>query len=375
MPQKSRPDPSNGTVVSADEYEGMMLGAAEDGIIGTPSDVPVVYADATGRQVKVRAGKMAMVRGYSWFSDPTTDEIINGGGAGLPANTSGNPRIDRLVLRLDRTTRQIRTVYLQGTPQITPSPPTLTQSTDITSSVWDFPLARWNVAAGYTTIAAADLTYEAWYRGISSGRVLCTSATRPFGAYLYPGLNIYEYDTTMLRTWKPSGWDGHYEKHIRLNTLQSIVTLDAIPKTLKWIRLQWSVRNDADGRMFMRINGDPNGNGRYLTQFWNAFTAGTGNGTDTTTGAVLLGSTLFGALPGAWGGGVVHINGWDAPHADFLTGTAHSGYIINNSGASHDSVSTWNYSGSSASGYSRIDILPGAGNMHPGSSFSLIGGE
>jgi len=201
MAQKSRPDPANGTVVTSDEYEGLALSYVRDGVVGSPADTPVVYADSTGRRVKVVAGKMANVRGCQWWSDPTTDEIIDT----LPANTSGNPRIDRLVLRLNRSTRQVRTQYLQGTPAVTPSAPALTQSTSTSSGNFDMPLARWTVANGYTTVAAADIVTEAWYPQ-GGGTILCTSTSRPFGVVLVKGLAIYETDSGLRQTWTGAAW-------------------------------------------------------------------------------------------------------------------------------------------------------------------------
>lgn len=200
MPQKSRPDPANGTVVTADEYEALGLQYANDGVYGHPSDSAVVFADSTGRQVKVRAGKRAIVRGYEWFSDPTADEIIGN----LPANTSTNPRIDRLVLRLNRTARTVRTLHLVGTPAVTPVAPSLTQTTSISADVFDFPLARWQVAAGYTTIAAGDIVTEYWCPQ-AGGPILCNSTSRPFGVTRVEGLKIREIDTDFELT-----WDGAY---------------------------------------------------------------------------------------------------------------------------------------------------------------------
>jgi hypothetical protein len=197
MAQASRPTPDNAYVVSTDEWERMGNFWAEDGIYGSPTDTAVVYGDSTGRQVKIRAGKFGIVRGYEWMSDPTTDEVVSS----LPANVSGNPRIDRLVLRLDRSTRNVRTLYVQGTAAATPSAPALTQSTSFSSGVFDFPLARWQVASGYTTIAAGDVVTEAWYP-LPSGVILCLSTGRPFGAGLRPGQQIYETDTGLTYRWR-----------------------------------------------------------------------------------------------------------------------------------------------------------------------------
>lgn len=201
MAQKSRPDPASGSVVTADEYEALGIGFLEDGLLGSPTDTATVFADSTGRQVKVRAGKLGNVRGYQWFSDPTVDEII----ASLPANTSGNPRIDRLVLRLDRATRTVRTQYLQGTAAASPSAPALTQNTSLSSGLYDFPLARWQIANGYTTITAGDIVTEAWYPQ-PSGLTLCTSTSRPFGTSRTVGMEVYETNTKQTWSWDGSWW-------------------------------------------------------------------------------------------------------------------------------------------------------------------------
>lgn len=267
MPQKSRPDPSNGTVVTADEFEGMQLGAVEDGVIGIPTDLPVVYADSTGRRVKVRADRQAVVRGYSWWSDPAVEEVIDNAGAGLPSNTSGLSRIDRLVLRLDRTARTVRAVYLQGTPGTPAVAPALTQNTSQTSGVWDFPLARWTVINGYTTISASDVTPEAWYRPPGGNTALCNSTSRPFGGYLYPGQEIYEYNTGLFRKWDGTAWRlaRPYEQTIVLSSPAATVTFSNIPNNLSHLRFQFMVRSNAVGPgfatgLYTRINGNATNN-------------------------------------------------------------------------------------------------------------------
>lgn len=205
MAQTSRPDPATGNVMADYEYEmiGRLFGA--DYLYGNPSNTATVYADSTGRQVKVRAGRSGIVQGTLWYSDQVTDEIVSG----LPANTSGNPRIDRLVLRLDRSTRTVRTQYLQGTPGATPATPALTQSTSVTSGLYDFPLARWQVASGYTTIAASDIVTEAWYCTVP-GQVLFRNNSRPQGALVKDGMQGFNYDTGQPETYWGGQWIPMY---------------------------------------------------------------------------------------------------------------------------------------------------------------------
>lgn len=319
MAQKSRPDPAGGNVVTADEYEGIMTAAAVDGIIGTTADTPVVYADATGRQVKVRAGKRAMLRGYTWFSDSATDEIINNAGAGLPANTSSSPRIDRLVLRLDRAARTVRTVYLQGVAQPFPVAPALTQNPGITNGLWDFPLARWNVAAGYTTVAAADLTIEGWYRA-PNGTVLCTSTSRPFGAYAYPGSEIYEADTNLWRYWN-SGltlWQMKtpYRQRVAVSGVSApTLEINNIPSTLRKLTVSYVIKSDANlpnSNLYMKVNNVGTGQYYYInSQINNASSAISNVPTDTKGVFVGVVAGMPGGVGTQFGTGTINLVGWD----------------------------------------------------------------
>jgi hypothetical protein len=187
--QSSRPTPDNGRVVTDDDYENLTLGYSVDGLIGNTSDTYPVFADSTGRQVKIRAAKKAIVRGYLWRSDPAADEIV-----ATTTNTSGNPRIDRLVLQLDRATRNVRTVLKTGSPSASPVAPSLTQNSG-TSSVWEFPIARWQIASGYTTITAADVVPDGWYLAPPSGIAWQSTWTQPAGSALRIGQYGFETNT------------------------------------------------------------------------------------------------------------------------------------------------------------------------------------
>lgn len=96
--------------------------------------------------VDVLAGA-AMAHGIFYLSDAT--EALTVG-----ANSSGNPRIDTVILRVDYTAQEVRLALLAGTAAATPAPPTLTQS----SVLWEIPLADIAVANGFTTIANSVIT-------------------------------------------------------------------------------------------------------------------------------------------------------------------------------------------------------------------------
>lgn len=69
-------------------------------------------------------------------------------------NTSGNPRIDRVVARLDYTNRKIEFAVLQGTPVANPVAPSLTRNT----SLYEMVLADVTLVNGFSTITGAMVT-------------------------------------------------------------------------------------------------------------------------------------------------------------------------------------------------------------------------
>ena len=72
----------------------------------------------------------------------------------LDAADTSNPRIDRIVLRLSTTNRNITLNILKGTPAAEPEAPSLTRS----STVYELALANIAVAANATAITTADIT-------------------------------------------------------------------------------------------------------------------------------------------------------------------------------------------------------------------------
>lgn len=107
------------------------------------------FADSTGMNVKVRAGQ-ALVRGHYYYN--TGIETLT-----IAAADPTNPRIDSVVLRLDPTANSILLVVLTGTPGVSPSAPSLTQ-TD--SGIYEQLLANISVAANATVISAGNVSDE-----------------------------------------------------------------------------------------------------------------------------------------------------------------------------------------------------------------------
>jgi hypothetical protein len=108
-----------------------------------------VFADSTGMQVKVQPGA-AGIRGFYYDSDAILTKSI-------AAANATNPRIDRVVLRLDAPLNTISVAVVQGTPAASPAVPSLTQ-TD--GGVWELPLAQVRVNAAVSTIQSSNVTDE-----------------------------------------------------------------------------------------------------------------------------------------------------------------------------------------------------------------------
>lgn len=140
-----------GTAVNEDQWSIMARFWAQSGVTDYANKLEV-YGDSSGRQVKVKTGR-ASVRGH-WYEN-TAEETV-----AIAANASGNPRIDRVVLRLDPSANSIVLAVVQGTPAGSPSAPSLTQ-TDV--GTYELTLAKVAVANGASTIAAGDVTDERTY--------------------------------------------------------------------------------------------------------------------------------------------------------------------------------------------------------------------
>jgi hypothetical protein len=82
----------------------------------------------------------------------------------VPANTDPNPRIDRIVARLDLATETVTLRRLPGAPAATPAVPALTQ----TDTVWDLPLWRFTVP-GNSGAPLASLVDDRYFADVDTG--------------------------------------------------------------------------------------------------------------------------------------------------------------------------------------------------------------
>lgn len=154
MTQSSWPSPAASRVVTDLQYEKLVANEYTDGLIGSITDTPLVYADGSGRQVFLRASRYAQVRGHGWTSGSPDLSLSVG------ANTSGSTRTDLVVLGLDRSTWNVTAYVKAGTPG-SGAPALQTDVGD--TGIYEIPLAEATVPNGASVISAAQVLPRAWY--------------------------------------------------------------------------------------------------------------------------------------------------------------------------------------------------------------------
>lgn len=102
-------------------------------------------------------------------------------------NTSGNPRIDRVVARLNEASRTIEFAVKQGTPAGSPIAPALTR----VEGVYELGLADITLANGYSTITSGVINDKRWDAS------LCGASSMTIGVIPPSGL---EAETVTLNT-------------------------------------------------------------------------------------------------------------------------------------------------------------------------------
>lgn len=227
------------------EHERLTERSAPDGLIGATSDLPLVYADGTGtRTVKIRSGRSALVRG-SYYESGGSDISIT-----LDANSSGQPRIDMIVLRLNRSGYTVTEDKITGTPAASPSPPAITQQTGSTG-LWDLPVAQVAVASGATSLSAGTVTPLGWYIQ-DDGQIVCTATTRPQHV---AGRRIFQTDvglwyTSDGTTWRPDrptvGLSTSTSQHTGFGTTE-VVSLTVTSMVFK---SGWAYRASIRGSLY-----------------------------------------------------------------------------------------------------------------------------
>jgi hypothetical protein len=164
-----------------------------EGVFGNVFGSAPVTVTAAGDGV-VAAPFEAIVRGRYYQID--TNVTLN------PPASSAQPRIDRLVLRLDPGSGRGTLAFVQGTPSSSPQVPALTQSFN---GIWEMPKAQMTVSPG--TPRVSNVVIDQPFLGMPT--IPCRTNNRP-GMNGTPtprvGQPIFDADLKQTLTWDGANW-------------------------------------------------------------------------------------------------------------------------------------------------------------------------
>lgn len=134
-------------VYNADDLSEFYYGLISDGVLASPI-TSLQVTTSGGMSVSVAAGR-AMIR-CKYFIN-TDDYVMS-----IDAADNTNPRIDRIVLRMDAQNRRFDILCRKGTAAVSPSAPALVR----TDSVYELSLAQIYVNANADEITPENITDE-----------------------------------------------------------------------------------------------------------------------------------------------------------------------------------------------------------------------
>jgi hypothetical protein len=190
MPEYSYPfDAGTGSILTEDDWSDMAKNWQDDGVISDTTNstllpLRVDNAGATPNVVTVDPG-LAIVQGFMYRN---TEQIE----LSFSSNGTADPRIDRVVLRLNRNTNLIQAVVIEGVPATTPVPPAL----NTTYPVHEFSLATYSVNAGASV--ASSVVHA---NTLASRRIRVSEETTGFPV----GIIVYRPSTSKFYTVDDTG--------------------------------------------------------------------------------------------------------------------------------------------------------------------------
>lgn len=192
MTDAAFPLPGVTTVSTIGDWESLFYPMAQSGVVPGVGNELVPSLDTAGRNIVIGTGGAIVRAFYKPVSSSTSTAV--------PA-ASSQDRIDRLVLRLDRSqvvaANFVVPHVILGTPGSSPAVPALTQTA---TGLWDLPVAYWT---SKSTGALTGLTDERDFAGGS------LSAGSSAGHHVpgRPGLRIDKDTGELLMSVAGTSWD------------------------------------------------------------------------------------------------------------------------------------------------------------------------
>ena len=194
------------------EFASIMAGVSDHGILGDYLGTAFNATRVAGsRAMLINAGKL-WVPGVLGHLDTNTQTPA------ASANSSGNPRIDVAVARVDWTANTVTLAIVEGTPSSNPQPPAITVSTAGTirqnpGTIFELPLRQARLESGdgeYSVAAVAAGERRYW---LDAGKIVipATSVLPPHkpGRILLRGDEIWQSNGTrwlVHKEYTNTGW-------------------------------------------------------------------------------------------------------------------------------------------------------------------------
>lgn len=211
-------DAGSGAIVTEDDWSDMAKNWQGDGVV-SDSLSPLALEVETlteANTVYVNAG-MAVIQGFMYRNTDAASLTFT-------TNSSGNPRIDRVVLRLDRTTNVIEAAVKEGTPAASPVAPDV----DTVYPIHEISLGYYTVTAG-SSVALATIQEKPY----TSRRIIVSDdlGTAPKGSIVYSPAEDKFYGVKFGSTFElgtGGGGGGGNSQIIRKTSDQLIVGTGAV---------------------------------------------------------------------------------------------------------------------------------------------------
>lgn len=156
---------------SASEWRDYFGTLIKDGVVrNSLNECQVKPQTVPNKTVKVDAGTM-FIRGAMRILG--TAQTLS-----IDDNTSENPRIDRIVARLNFTDRKIEFAVLKGTPASSPVAVSLRRNT----SVWELALADVKLSNGFSAITGTEITDQRQDTDLCGASSMTIGVIPPSGA-------------------------------------------------------------------------------------------------------------------------------------------------------------------------------------------------
>lgn len=378
-------DAGPGAVVGETQWQQMARHFLTTGVLTGVENQLAVTAAGTAREVTVASGA-AWLRGFHYRN---TAPLVLPVAAANPTN----PRIDTVVIRLDRAADTVTAAVLTGTPAASPAAPALTQTDDL----FELPLANVAVPAAAGVVAPAGVTDRRVFTGPFDSAALALKASKAETVELVdaagdllvgggpdvlarlargaPGQELrVNAAGTGLEWYTPAAPVADMVKlgEVTLAADAAVMTLSGIdPTGFRSLQLSYVVRGTGafqTNALYLRLNGSAAG---YLDQrVIGQSTAASASGTAPTPAAQINLGVLSAANAYATQAG--HGTTWIARPAAAAYKLLH-GLNYAGSGPSSSFVAANGGEWQNVDPVSSVSLLASSGNLLAGSSMALYG--